>query len=266
MGPYFPSAPETEYPHFETLVSEICSRAQGVFLWVWLVLKSLQRGLENGDSWEEIRRRVGAFPSDLHELFKEMWTRLGEDQQFYQDEASRYFNLALDSVIDNLDSNWYMGRLNIVLMTIALDDSVKASRMDLEFRLDCEEVRRRCERTENHVTTRCAGFLGCLPETKLPIRASRSEYSSLLPFFETKVRFIHRCAFDFLRPTTEGKEILSFDRSTVANRWHSPHESQLSSCPLLDPISVEPRFLLFLPILHLRERIQMAQLFIENHL
>jgi len=228
LGPYFPSAPQTECPDFETLVSEICSRAQGVFLWVRLVLKSLQRGLENGDSLEEIRRRVGAFPRGLHELFKEMWTRLGEDQQFYQVEASRYFNLALDSVKHNFEALPFMGHLNILLMAIALDDWLKASRMGLEIRLDCEEIRRKCERTKNHVTTRCAGFLECHSETKRRITVSRSEYSSLIPLFRTKVRFIHRSAFDFLLSTTEGKEILSLDQSTFANRWHSRLRANLT--------------------------------------
>jgi hypothetical protein len=221
LATYLPSIPSNEYYDSKSLVSEICGGAQGVFLWVRLVLNSLHRGLADDDSLEEIICRVKACPRGLHDLFKEMWTRLGEDQQLYRDEASRYFNLALESNYNYSEAGILFPGINILQMAMAWDDTLKASSMDSEFRLDCEEVRKKCERTKNHVNTRCAGFLECPPEKKEPITASRSEYGSLIPFFKTKVRFIHRSAFDFLRHTREGNEILRYDPSTITERRYS---------------------------------------------
>jgi hypothetical protein len=46
----------------EDLVSQITTRAQGVFLWVYLFVKSLIRGLINADSIWDLQRRVEELP------------------------------------------------------------------------------------------------------------------------------------------------------------------------------------------------------------
>ncbi|KAK5653995.1 hypothetical protein OQA88_7671 [Cercophora sp. LCS_1] len=69
-----------------SLVEEICDRAQGVFLWVFLVARSLSRGLANGDSMADLRARLMELPVDLEEYFAQM---LDTIDQVYRPRAAR---------------------------------------------------------------------------------------------------------------------------------------------------------------------------------
>lgn len=63
---------------FEDLVSLIMSKANGVFLWVALVVKSLREGLENGMSCSELTREVDVLPEQLESLYKHILASLGK--------------------------------------------------------------------------------------------------------------------------------------------------------------------------------------------
>ena len=52
------------------LISEITDKAQGVFLWVRLVVQSLLRGLQNADRIMDLRRRLAEYPRDLDNFFR----------------------------------------------------------------------------------------------------------------------------------------------------------------------------------------------------
>lgn len=78
----------TENPRFEALrkenpveeadrlVDEITARAEGVFLWVYYVVRSLLRGLSNRDDIHVLRTRVQQFPQELTEFFKHMFNAI----------------------------------------------------------------------------------------------------------------------------------------------------------------------------------------------
>ncbi|KAL9078934.1 MAG: hypothetical protein Q9157_002158 [Trypethelium eluteriae] len=52
-------------PECDSLITEIVDKAQGVFVWVFLVTRSLMRGLTNGDSINTLRMRLKTFPPEL---------------------------------------------------------------------------------------------------------------------------------------------------------------------------------------------------------
>ncbi|KAK8023525.1 hypothetical protein PG993_011591 [Apiospora rasikravindrae] len=54
---------------YEGLISEVVDRAQGVFLWVRLVVQSLLEGFTFHDSARTLRQRLQSFPDDLSEFF-----------------------------------------------------------------------------------------------------------------------------------------------------------------------------------------------------
>lgn len=54
------------------LINSIVDEADGVFLWVSLVVKSVERGLSNADSIAVLRERVKGTPKKLEELFKSL--------------------------------------------------------------------------------------------------------------------------------------------------------------------------------------------------
>ncbi|KAF2439909.1 hypothetical protein P171DRAFT_421174 [Karstenula rhodostoma CBS 690.94] len=56
-------------PEYDQLIGEIVQRAQGVFLWVRLVVSSLRNGIVNGDPISLLRKRLEGLPDDLEKFF-----------------------------------------------------------------------------------------------------------------------------------------------------------------------------------------------------
>ncbi|KAJ4256066.1 hypothetical protein NW762_009140 [Fusarium torreyae] len=64
-------------PHLVTdLRSSIVKKAEGVFLWVYLVVKSMVKGLRNDDELSVLRHRLEELPSDLNLLYRHMLQRV----------------------------------------------------------------------------------------------------------------------------------------------------------------------------------------------
>ncbi|KAF6810085.1 hypothetical protein CSOJ01_06497 [Colletotrichum sojae] len=100
----------------EALVESISSRAEGVFFWVFLVVKSLLKGLGYKDDPESLQLRVLEFPKDLDKFFKRMIDSIdGVHKQRVHDVFSALlmaraplplvFFLAQDS-LEDLRNNW----------------------------------------------------------------------------------------------------------------------------------------------------------------
>lgn len=77
---------------FEGLVTEIVSRAEGVFLWVFLVARSLREGILNGDSPSLLRERLLEMPSDLEEFFEKL---IKSVNRIYRRRMAYTFQVAL---------------------------------------------------------------------------------------------------------------------------------------------------------------------------
>lgn len=58
---------------YEGLLRELRYRAEGVFLWVNLAVKSLRGGLGEGDSIVNLRERVETFPSELEDFLQHIF-------------------------------------------------------------------------------------------------------------------------------------------------------------------------------------------------
>ncbi|ROV99426.1 hypothetical protein VMCG_06407 [Cytospora schulzeri] len=82
-------------PEARQLVELITQRADGVFLWVFLVTKALRTGLNNHDSLTDLYRRVEAFPADLYRFFEQMLRPASEDDGFYNRKMSTSLQIAL---------------------------------------------------------------------------------------------------------------------------------------------------------------------------
>lgn len=78
----------------ERLISDIRDKANGVFLWVYLVTMSLRDGLTNDDDLGELRKRLEAMPSEIEQLFKQM---LDSINAVYHEKMAQTFLLALQA-------------------------------------------------------------------------------------------------------------------------------------------------------------------------
>lgn len=79
----------------DRLVQEIFERSSGIFLWVVLVVKSLLRGLIDGDQMDDLRRRLYQYPRELEPLYKHMLDGVDE---LYRVQASKYLQITLKSI------------------------------------------------------------------------------------------------------------------------------------------------------------------------
>lgn len=152
----------------ERLFSDVTERAQGVFLWVFLVVRSLRDGVINGDTMDDLERHLEALPSDLEAMFRRMLDLI---DPFYH----RYMSETLQVTIN--------ARKPLHLMTYHAreyerQDEDYATERPLESSLVLTNLPRGLlEPCRRRINTRCGG---------------------LIDFHKDKVEFIHRTVNDFL--------------------------------------------------------------------
>ena len=134
------------------MIDELIRKAAGVFLWVVLVVKSLIRGLRNGDGITHLRCRLGTLPSDLENLYKHM---LDGIEPLYREEAAQIFRIfrasGHDLNIDTLErSIRFTDFRQAIYMRIEKADEVQ----------ETQEVRKMAsERMAARLNSRCKGLL-----------------------------------------------------------------------------------------------------------
>lgn len=189
---------------------ELVENAEGVFLWLVLAIQSINRGSSNGESLEDLHRRIGSLPRALNDFYKDMWERLDDDCNLYRESAALYFKLKIaadENQLKCLKDGWSI--LEMMLASFAKDRWGLAERPVISASQLAEE----CVEFQRRVGVRCAGLLilyGESPVTSIKSRVRATE-SALLEYTDTRVgfAFIHRSAHDFLVDTVEGQNILN---------------------------------------------------------
>ena len=159
---------------YDDLVKEIACKACGVFLWVFLVVRSLRRGLTNEDTIVELQERLRALPTDLEEFFRRM---LDSIEGLYHKQAARLYLMRFS----------HPGILSI--MTVSYfdeDDPFFALGAPIAL-WSLEEIRERCTRTRVRVMARCTDLLEVSPVSKDGELA------------DSRVDFLHRTVHDFVQ-------------------------------------------------------------------
>lgn len=107
-------------------VNVLVEKAEGVFLWLCLAIKSLNRGLDHENDSDEIEQRIRSLPIDLSNLYKDMWARLNDDQLIYRQKAALYLRQVIANKI-TIWTNSFKNGLNafvMMLMTTSMADRV----------------------------------------------------------------------------------------------------------------------------------------------
>jgi len=189
----------------DQLADELALRADGVFLWVSLALKSIHRGIANGDSQHEVLKRLNSLPDDLNALYKDMWNRLNADKDIYREDAAGYLNMALHKAsIEDFDEVLYA-----LEMMLAVEQSLtrkltkgwgSLSKQDMHAILFTK-----VPSFVKSIEVRSAGLLEV--HGKDPRHAT--------------VSLVHRSAKEFLCGTSDGQQLLGYDKSTQQNHEHN---------------------------------------------
>ncbi|TVY43928.1 Vegetative incompatibility protein HET-E-1 [Lachnellula subtilissima] len=194
-------------------VDRVVVKAEGVFLWVSLVLKSLQRGIANGDDPKELMHRLETLPSELEQLFEEMLKRIGDDQPLYRKEAALYFNTYM-----NLDNLLLPGHdKNLFVFAATVDSNLRHKLIAQKSRPSLENIKDILLAVNRRLISRCAGLL----ETNFDEKEGKDiekilSRQTLRPWDNLRVTLIHRSARDFLL-NKEGI-ILDPDETTPTDR------------------------------------------------
>jgi hypothetical protein len=100
--------------HCLDLIQNVVDAAKGVFLWVFLVVRSLLEGLTNADRIVDLQRRLRLLPTDLNEYFERI---LFTVDNFYRKQTAQMFRVTL-AAYDPLPSlcYWFIDQEDSSLM------------------------------------------------------------------------------------------------------------------------------------------------------
>ena len=57
----------------DKIVDELLFKAEGVFLWLRIALKSAQKGISGQESEDYLLRRLRVLPQGIQSLYRDMW-------------------------------------------------------------------------------------------------------------------------------------------------------------------------------------------------
>ncbi|ENH67110.1 hypothetical protein FOC1_g10002742 [Fusarium oxysporum f. sp. cubense race 1] len=150
------------------LLAAVVRKANGVFLWVVLAVKSLNQAIRSGGA-NEFEERLTQTPSDLHDLLVDMWNRPGDDAKLstYRIDASRFFSLAIAAKKIEKDIHHRSYHVtkplhsmrSLLVMTTALEDKPLTSIWSEGRDIRPEDLRARCARVEARLQLVSRGLL-----------------------------------------------------------------------------------------------------------
>ena len=206
----------------EKFVKELVTRANGVFLWVTLVVRSLTKDYCEGDRVLDLRRKLLLLPTSLDDLFQHTLFSIQSNSSLRQ--ASSIFQLihALEIACD-FTGDLTSTSLNLRELALAREPFVVAI-ADLKLhREKNEEALGRCRDTKAIIDGCCAGLLGIKDNSRQQLREVGIEghdmSTSEIKLIQSKVTYIHRTVRDFLMSPNAWDALLQY-----TNKEHfDPH-------------------------------------------
>lgn len=167
------------------LVEEVVKTANGVFLWVYLVVNSLLRGLSNDDSISDLQRELRRLPKDLKELYIHMIIPDGEIH--YKEEAVTFFQLVNSTQFLKGDSH-EPEPINILAMCLAMEPDDKVTVMAKRFVADPNTMAPVFRDMRRRLKSRTGGLL--------EVQVYGTKAKKILP--NMPVSYLHRTVQEFL--------------------------------------------------------------------
>ncbi|KAF4461191.1 Vegetative incompatibility HET-E-1 [Fusarium albosuccineum] len=189
-------------PQYEELIAAVVARADGVFLWVRLVLNDLLVAIGNSCSLIQLFRRLEAAPQDLSALFQQMLNRV--------DKAERT-RLARTFLLLQMAKEF--GLAKSVYAQAVLDDMEDGPGLEQQLLdgslgpfLSPSEGTAKCFRMGRRLIGRGQGLLEIVenPDQEVPFRHN--------------VQFVHRTLADYLQEPEVAAEIQSLAGEFNAKR------------------------------------------------
>ncbi|ROW11192.1 hypothetical protein VMCG_01135 [Cytospora schulzeri] len=185
----------------KALINGIVTAANGVFFWVFLVVRSFEEGLCNGDSIEDLRKKLEEdIPEDLNELFERIILR--DVPENYRAQSAQIFTLALEAA-ENLSfmAYWFAEQ----------EDPEYALKLQARP-LPSQTLGMRYATMKRRLNISCRGLLEM--QDMLTTHTCNDKGDSLRSgsVFSLRVDFLHRTVRDFL---------LNDKTQTILRQWNS---------------------------------------------
>ncbi|KAK8855235.1 nacht nucleoside triphosphatase [Apiospora arundinis] len=164
-------------PRYQSLIDTITSRAQGVFLWVLLVVRSILEGVSDGDSIYLLEQRLERIPRDLEPFFRQI---LSSVSSLYYRQMALYFRVALEAMQPLTLMHYYYLDQCFESHQSVFDALIKP--------MDNYDIFTRHSTMRRRINARCKGLL----EIHLVPSETR-------PYLSHQVTFLHRTVRDYLR-------------------------------------------------------------------
>jgi energy-coupling factor transporter ATP-binding protein EcfA2 len=195
------------------LIGDVVEKAQGVFLWVYLVVFSLSQGIIDGDTFTELQKRLDEIPPDLEAYFRKIIDGIPKD---YQVLASAYFSVMI-AAHNEIVSTLSLSFLEFPMADLLQDTPAKpAAPKTIEARK--RAMARRLE-------SRCRGLLQVY---------RRGPGDDINLSNDESVTFLHRSVRDFLL-AEEIQQVLQRYASDTFNPWMFLCESIVAQVKLAVP-------------------------------
>lgn len=166
----------------QDLVQEIVDKAQGVFLWVILVVRSLLTGLRNADRICDLQKRLREFPATLEKFFGHM---IASIEPIYREQTAQAFKIALEAE----------DPLSLMTYSFFDEEDLDAVVTAPLNPLATQEIISRQDDMRRRLNGRCKGLLEVISDDAL----DKTEPRYVDWFWAQKVGFHHRTARDFLQ-------------------------------------------------------------------
>ncbi|KAI1862783.1 uncharacterized protein JN550_009930 [Neoarthrinium moseri] len=204
---YLFSEDEGNSTHF---VDSIVENSSGVFLWVRLVVSSLLEGLSNYDNLDELRSRVEELPTDLHDLYRVMLSRVDPK---YRKQSAKLLRLTFTCVGGGAE-------LSALGLWFASQDAELVSRTPL-LPIDDVQLKNHVQEIDRRLKNCCRGLIELTPFesnnnhiSSLTKEPRGDIYDASDKHLSLKVAWIHRSVFEFLsKPDVENE---FFNTSTLS--------------------------------------------------
>jgi hypothetical protein len=193
--------------HFGDVSSQILEKAEGVFLWVFLVVRLLLKGLTHADTMSDLQRRLQKAPPTLEEYFMRM---LEGVENVYHEETAQILQMCLAAE----------SPLNLMTFSFLEQKDPNYALLSEIMPWTEEKLMKRCEVVRKRVKIRCRDLLEISPSSLTHESPRRSDVPNVHRDYQ--VDFLHRTVRDFF---------LSEKMQRKLSTWiEGPFNAHLSLC------------------------------------
>jgi hypothetical protein len=188
----------------QSLVQTIIQKAEGVFLWVCIVVDYVCSDTDSYSTPDKVLQRVEKLPPVLDQMHETMWNRYNADDDLYRAETAMYLNMLPDPRPKSL-----------LLFFLASHQDFQKALLEGGQSIKVPELVQQVCLFGARLNARCCGLVSSRPRLSNhapePDEHMIDPSGGLADAMWTSLDIMHCIARDFLENTPEGRKILSYD-------------------------------------------------------